>query len=125
MGRRIREATAGSGKALTLELGGKSPNLVFADSELETVVRQGVSQCFNNTGQSCNAPTRMLVQREVYDKAVAAAGSVAAGVSQAERVNSIGCDIDRVFQRVTVQHGIFEDDDEVEERSSRRRSSRG
>ncbi len=55
-------------KRVTLELGGKSPNLVFADADLETCVAASVANCFSNTGQSCNAPTRMLVERSVYDR---------------------------------------------------------
>lgn len=57
-------------KRVTLELGGKSPNVVFADSDLEEGVADGVAQCFNNSGQSCDAPTRMLVERSAYDKAL-------------------------------------------------------
>ncbi|MBD9375084.1 aldehyde dehydrogenase family protein [Rhizobium sp. ARZ01] len=60
-------------KRVTLELGGKSPNIVFEDANLEERVAESVADCFNNSGQSCNAPTRMLVQRSVYDKAVAIA----------------------------------------------------
>jgi len=65
-------------KRVTLELGGKSPNLVFADCDLEARVTASVLECFNNTGQSCDAPTRMLVERSVYDAAVAIAARVAA-----------------------------------------------
>jgi len=54
-------------KRVTLELGGKSPNMVFADADLEARVPEGVSFCFHNTGQSCNAPTRMLVERSCLD----------------------------------------------------------
>ncbi|WP_417807064.1 aldehyde dehydrogenase family protein [Thioclava sp.] len=57
-------------KRVTLELGGKSPNLVFADCDLETRVREGVAACFYNTGQSCDAPTRMLVERPAYESAL-------------------------------------------------------
>lgn len=57
-------------KRVTLELGGKSPNIVFEDADLEDRVAGSVLECFNNSGQSCDAPTRMLVQRSVYDKAV-------------------------------------------------------
>jgi aldehyde dehydrogenase (NAD+) len=57
-------------KRVTLELGGKSPNIVFDDADLEDRVAGSVLECFNNSGQSCDAPTRMLVQRSVYDKAV-------------------------------------------------------
>ena len=56
-------------KRVGLELGGKGANIVFADAD-EKAVKRGVRHCFNNTGQSCNAPTRMLVERSIYDKAV-------------------------------------------------------
>jgi aldehyde dehydrogenase (NAD+) len=54
---------------VTLELGGKGANLIFADADEKAVVR-GVRHCFNNSGQSCNAPTRMLVERSIYDQAI-------------------------------------------------------
>ncbi|OBZ92575.1 aldehyde dehydrogenase [Pararhizobium polonicum] len=57
-------------KRVTLELGGKSPNIVFEDADLEDRVTGSVLDCFNNSGQSCDAPTRLLVQKSVYDKAV-------------------------------------------------------
>lgn len=57
-------------KRVTLELGGKSANLVFADAALESRVAASVSGCFYNSGQSCNAPTRMLVERSCYDKVI-------------------------------------------------------
>ncbi len=63
-------------KRVTLELGGKSPNIVFADADLEDRVTGSVLECFNNSGQSCDAPTRMLVERSVYDKVVEIAGRV-------------------------------------------------
>lgn len=53
-------------KRVTLELGGKSPNLVFADCDLETQVTASVDECMYNTGQSCDAPTRLLVERSCY-----------------------------------------------------------
>ena len=55
-------------KRVTLELGGKSPNLVFADADLPARVAEGVRACFDNCGQSCDAPTRMLVERSCYDE---------------------------------------------------------
>ena len=55
-------------KRVTLELGGKSPNLVFADADLPKRVEEGVRACFDNCGQSCDAPTRMLVERSCYDE---------------------------------------------------------
>nr|AFI78694.1 aldehyde dehydrogenase family protein [uncultured bacterium ws085G8] len=55
-------------KKVTLELGGKSPNILFADADVEKAVKRGVFGVFYNSGQSCNAPTRMLVERSIYKK---------------------------------------------------------
>lgn len=66
----VSKDAADTVKRVTLELGGKSPNIVFEDADLEDRVAGSVLECFNNSGQSCDAPTRMLVQRSVYDKAV-------------------------------------------------------
>lgn len=63
-------------KRVHLELGGKGANIIFADAD-EKAVKRGAMHCFNNTGQSCNAPTRMLVQRDIYDQAVETARDVA------------------------------------------------
>ncbi|WP_183154097.1 aldehyde dehydrogenase family protein [Paracoccus siganidrum] len=72
----ITKAAADTQKKVVLELGGKGANLVFADADDEAV-RRGARHCFNNSGQSCNAPTRMLVERSVYDRAVETAATVA------------------------------------------------
>ncbi|MFU0505125.1 aldehyde dehydrogenase family protein [Pseudaminobacter sp. NGMCC 1.201702] len=74
----VTKAAAETVKRVTLELGGKSPNIVFADSDLPQAVERGLEHCFENTGQSCNAPTRMLVERSVYERAVEVAGEYAA-----------------------------------------------
>lgn len=55
------------------ELGGKSPNIVLRSADLAAAVRSGVARCFNNSGQSCNAPTRLLVPSEKMDEAIAVA----------------------------------------------------
>ncbi|MEC9151648.1 MAG: aldehyde dehydrogenase family protein [Pseudomonadota bacterium] len=65
----ISENAADTIKRVSLELGGKGANLIFADADDKAVTR-GARHCFNNSGQSCNAPTRMLVERSVYDQAV-------------------------------------------------------
>ncbi len=65
----ISKNAADTLKRVHLELGGKGANIVFADSD-EKAVKRGAIHCFNNTGQSCNAPTRMLVERGIYDDAV-------------------------------------------------------
>ncbi len=69
-GTAVSRAAAATVKRVALELGGKSPNIVFADCDLEKAIPRSVAHCFENTGQSCNAPTRMLVERSVYDRAV-------------------------------------------------------
>lgn len=68
-GTAISKNAADTLKRVSLELGGKGANIVFADAP-EKAVQQGVARCFNNTGQSCNAPTRMLVERSRYAEAV-------------------------------------------------------
>ncbi|MGI9480634.1 MAG: aldehyde dehydrogenase family protein [Hyphomicrobiaceae bacterium] len=80
-GTEVSRNAAPTVKRVTLELGGKSPNIVFADCDLETRVTAGVAECFSNTGQSCDAPTRMLVERSCYDEAVAIATRAAAATT--------------------------------------------
>ncbi|SEP08308.1 aldehyde dehydrogenase (NAD+) [Salinihabitans flavidus] len=81
-GTAISKAAADTIKRVSLELGGKGANLIFADAN-EKAVKRGVIDCMQNTGQSCNAPTRMLVEQGRYDSAVeqakAAAEAVAVG----------------------------------------------
>ncbi len=72
----ITKAAADTVKKVALELGGKGANLVFADADDKAVVR-GARHVFYNSGQSCNAPTRMLVERSFYDTAVEQARKVA------------------------------------------------
>lgn len=79
-GKLISKSAADTIKRVSLELGGKGANIVFADADPKAVAR-GVAHCFNNTGQSCNAPTRMLVERSRYDEAVEEA------VSRAEKTS--------------------------------------
>ncbi len=76
-GRKIVEASAVNLKRVSVELGGKSPNIVFADADLDAAAVGAAMGCFNNTGQVCYAGTRLLVQRSVYEtfiEKVAAAG---------------------------------------------------
>jgi aldehyde dehydrogenase (NAD+) len=73
----ISKAAADTVKTVSLELGGKSPNLVFADTDIDAAVERGASFCFANTGQSCNAATRMLVERPAYERAVEVAKATA------------------------------------------------
>ena len=67
VGRILRKATAGSGKKLTLELGGKSPFIVYEDADLDSVVEGLVDAIWFNQGQVCCAGSRLLVQESVAD----------------------------------------------------------
>jgi aldehyde dehydrogenase (NAD+) len=71
VGRLIRVATAGSGKKLTLELGGKSPFIVFEDADLDAAVEGAVDAIWFNQGQVCCAGSRLLVQESISDKLLA------------------------------------------------------
>src|ERR1019366_418293 len=66
----VAQAAAPTVKRVTQELGGKSANIILDDADLEKAVKQGVQECFRNTGQSCNAPTRMLITRAKMAEAV-------------------------------------------------------
>lgn len=68
VGRKIREATAGSGKALTLELGGKSPYIVFDDADIDSAIEGLVDAIWFNQGQVCCAGSRLLVQEGIADR---------------------------------------------------------
>lgn len=77
-GQKLVLASAGNFKRLTLELGGKSPNIVFEDADLDDAVPGAAMAAFTNSGQVCSAGTRLLVQRSIYDhfiEKVAAFGS--------------------------------------------------
>ncbi|WP_428926741.1 aldehyde dehydrogenase family protein [Marinibacterium sp. SX1] len=78
-GTAISKNAADTLKKVHLELGGKGANLIFADAD-DKAVKRGVLHMMNNTGQSCNAPSRMLVQKDIYDSAVETAAEVAASV---------------------------------------------
>ena len=113
-GTAVTREAADSVKRVTLELGGKSPNLVFADCDLEERVTQSVAECMFNTGQSCDAPTRLLVERSCYDEVVEiarrAAEATAVGNPE-EEGDHIGPLFDQIqFDRVQnmIQVGIDE-----------------
>ncbi|MEK0164881.1 aldehyde dehydrogenase family protein [Phaeobacter sp. A36a-5a] len=78
-GTAISKAAADTLKKVHLELGGKGANVIFEDAD-DKAVKRGVLHMMNNTGQSCNAPSRMLVQKSIYDKAVEEAAAVAGKV---------------------------------------------
>ncbi len=76
-GRRVAEVAAATVKRVTLELGGKSANVILPSAQLDTAVKVGVAKALANAGQTCNALTRMLVHRDTYDEAVGLAAQYA------------------------------------------------
>ena len=86
-------------KRVTLELGGKSPNLVFADCDLEARVRASVAECMYNTGQSCDAPTRLLVQRSCYEAVLEIAKRAAEATEVGDPAQE-GAHIGPLFDRI-------------------------
>ncbi|HJE57378.1 MAG TPA: aldehyde dehydrogenase family protein [Nocardiopsis listeri] len=74
-GTRVSQVAAETVKRVALELGGKSPNVILPDADLVQAVKRGVADVMRNTGQSCNALTRMLVHRDSYEEAVELAAS--------------------------------------------------
>jgi aldehyde dehydrogenase (NAD+) len=79
-GIQVATSAAPTVKRVAQELGGKSPNIILPSADLATAVRSGVEGCFDNTGQSCDAPTRLFVPRACAEQAYAIAAEVAAEV---------------------------------------------
>ncbi len=73
----VAKAAADTVKRVHQELGGKSANIILPDADLQKAVAGGVQSCFTNSGQSCNAPTRMFVQARQHDRAVEIAKAAA------------------------------------------------
>lgn len=113
-GTAISKDAADSVKRVTLELGGKSPNLIFADCDLEKQIALSVEECLLNTGQSCDAPTRLLVEESCFEevKALATRAALATKVGDpAQEGEHIGPLFDRIqYDRVRtlIQAGIDE-----------------
>ncbi len=76
-GIQVAKTAADTVKRVHQELGGKSANIILPDADLKKAVTDGVRSCFRNSGQSCNAPTRMLVPRDLHADAVAVAREAA------------------------------------------------
>ena len=66
----VAKAAANTVKRVTQELGGKSPNILLDDTNFEHSIKKGIFMCMENTGQSCNAPTRMLIPQSHYIEAI-------------------------------------------------------
>jgi aldehyde dehydrogenase (NAD+) len=110
-GRRVSELAAATVKPVAMELGGKSPNLILDDAELEKAVPDGVAKCFLNSGQTCSALTRMLVPRqrlaEAEELAKAAAETFAPGdpFEPSTRLGPLVSDVQRERVRGYIRKG--------------------
>lgn len=113
-GIQVAQAAAPTVKRIAQELGGKSPNIILPDADLEKAIAPGVSACFRNVGQSCSAPTRMIVQREklaeVEQLAVNAVNDIQMGNPKEEHVTHGPVSNGAQFNRVQslIQIGINE-----------------
>jgi betaine-aldehyde dehydrogenase len=113
-GKRVAELAAQSVKRVTLEMGGKSANVILDDADLDKAVRNGVNNAFLNSGQTCSAWTRMLVPRDKQDEAVRIAadqaGKLTLGDPFAEttRLGPLVSDVQRERVRSYIRKGIEE-----------------
>ncbi|OCP36241.1 aldehyde dehydrogenase family protein [Ensifer sp. LC163] len=110
----VAKAAADTVKRVHQELGGKSANIILDDADLKAAVRQGVLDCFDNSGQSCNAPTRMLVPADRMAEALEVARAAAAepNVGPADRpgvdVGPVVSDVQFGKIQALIQAGIDE-----------------
>ncbi len=113
-GKRVSELAAETVKSVTLELGGKSPSVILDDADLTAAVPDGVAKCFLNSGQTCNAFTRMLVPREALGEAAgiaaAAAEKFAPGdpFDEATRLGPLVSEAQRDRVRAYIEKGVEE-----------------
>ena len=113
-GRRVSELAAQNVKPVALELGGKSPNVILDDADLETAVTDGVTKCFFNSGQTCSALTRMLVPRERLAEAEQIAAAVAAAFTVGDpfgeetKLGPLVSDVQRERVRGYIRKGVEE-----------------
>jgi len=113
-GRRVSELASQSVKPVALELGGKSPNVILDDAELETAVTDGVAKCFLNSGQTCSALTRMLVPRARLEEAERIAAAVADTYTVGDpfadstRLGPLVSDVQRERVRGYIRKGVEE-----------------
>lgn len=113
-GRRVAELAAAGVKRVALELGGKSAALILDDADLPAAVKFTVGACFLNSGQTCNAFTRLLIPEEHYDRAVALAVESAAAftpgdpMDEKSRLGPLVSDRQRERVRGYIQKGIEE-----------------
>ena len=113
-GRRVSELASQTVKRVALELGGKSPNVILDDADLQGAIADGVMKCYLNSGQTCSALTRMLVPRERLPEAEAIAAAVVEQVKMGDPLeagNSLGplvSDAQRERVRGYIRKGVEE-----------------
>jgi acyl-CoA reductase-like NAD-dependent aldehyde dehydrogenase len=113
-GRRVSELASATVKPVAMELGGKSPNLILDDADLEKAVPDGVAKCFLNSGQTCSALTRMLVPRQRLAEAEELAKATAETFTPGDpfegstRLGPLASDVQRERVRGYIQKGIDE-----------------
>ncbi len=113
-GRRVSELASQSVKPVALELGGKSPNVILDDADLEKAVTDGVAKCFLNSGQTCSALTRMLVPRARLEEAERIAATVADAYTvgdpfeEGTRLGPLVSDVQRERVRGYIRKGVEE-----------------
>ena len=113
-GKRVSELAAQNVKPVTLELGGKSPNVILDDADLETAVTDGMTKCFLNSGQTCSALTRMLVPRDRLEEAEQIAAAVASAFTVGDpfaedtKLGPLVSDVQRERVRGYIRKGVEE-----------------
>lgn len=113
-GRRVSELAAETVKSVTLELGGKSPTVILDDADLAAAVPDGVAKCFLNSGQTCNALTRMLVPQKMLGEAAGIAAATAEKFTpgdpfdEATRLGPLVSDAQRERVRGYIEKGVKE-----------------
>ena len=113
-GRRVSELASATVKPVAMELGGKSPNLILDDADLDKAVPDGVAKCFLNSGQTCSALTRMLVPRqrlaEAEERAKATAETFTPGdpFESSTRLGPLVSDVQRERVRGYIEKGVDE-----------------
>ncbi|MFC4036055.1 aldehyde dehydrogenase family protein [Streptomyces polygonati] len=108
VGRRIGAAAGGAVKRVALELGGKSANVILPGADLARAVNVGVANVFANSGQTCSAWTRMLIDAERYDEAVEIAAAAAAKYVPGERLGPVVNARQRERVRGYIRQGVAE-----------------
>ena len=86
-------------KRVSQELGGKSPNIILPDADFLRAVTHGTRQCFSNSGQSCNAPTRMLVPADRQEEVIEIARDVARRLIEAQAERQVTVPLDEPGDR--------------------------